>query len=277
MIGRSYHELRAAKEAEGKFLCIGLDTDFEKLPEHLRDRGVREAYSIFNRAIIEATKNIAGSYKPNTAFYEAHGDEGASALRETVEYIHEQAPTVPIILDAKRADIGNTNAGYVTASFDHMRADAVTVHPYLGSEALAPFLERKEKGIFILCRTSNSGAGELQDMQIDGEPLYVHVARLVSREWNTHGNCGLVVGATYPKEIEAVREVAPTLPLLIPGVGAQGGDLGTAVRAARSAQGGGFIISTSRSVLYASSGEDFAEAARTEAQKLDEAIKSAIQ
>lgn len=277
MTHRNYHELRATQEAGGKFLCVGLDTDLAKLPESCKGRGAQETLFAFNRAIIDATKDIAGSYKPNTAFYEAHGEEGVAALRETIAYLHEQAPEIPVILDAKRADIGNTNAGYIASSFEYFGADAVTVHPYLGSEALAPFLERKEKGVFVLCRTSNEGAGEVQDMLVDGEPLYRRIARLVSEKWNTNGNCGLVVGATYPKELAEVRSTVGEMPILVPGVGAQGGELESSVRAARSARDGDCIISLSRAILYASQGEDFAEAARREARTLDDAIRKAIQ
>ena len=274
-MSRHFGELTKAQWARQKFLSVGLDSELTKLPDDLRQLGVREALVGFNRAIIDATKDIAGSYKPNTAFYEAHGDEGWAALRETIQYIQEQAPETPVIVDAKRADIGNTNNGYVDAIFENLRADAITVHPYLGKEALAPFLARKEKGIIVLCRTSNPGSGEFQDLDVDGEPLYLRVARRVSEAWNDAGNCALVVGATYPEELAKVRAISQ-LPILIPGIGAQGGDIGKTVAAGKDSAGAGMMIAASRSIIFASSGADFAEAARKSAQELDSAIKNSL-
>ncbi|MDR3571583.1 MAG: orotidine-5'-phosphate decarboxylase [Candidatus Pacebacteria bacterium] len=272
---RNFNELLRNNWNEGKYLCVGLDPEYEKIPESLRKSSVRETIVAFNRAIIDATKTIACGYKPNTAFYEAHGDEGFAALQETCFYILEHAPEVALILDAKRADIGNTNLGYVSFAFEQLRADAITLHPYLGAEALQPFLDRKDKGIFILCRTSNPGAGELQHLSVGEEPLYLHVAKRVASAWNGNGNCGLVVGATYPTEIAAVRKVAPGVPFLIPGIGAQGGDLRAAVAAAKE-QEGAFLICASRSIMYASRGLDFAEAAQKAALELDTAIRTAV-
>ena len=274
-MARHFGDLTTAQWAQQKLLCVRLDSDYEKLPEHLRELGVRQALVAFNRAIVDATKDIAGSYKPNTAFYEAHGDEGWAALRETIQYIHEQAESIPVIVDAKRADIGNTNNGYVDAIFENLRADAITVHPYLGREALAPFLAREEKGIIVLCRTSNPGSGEFQDLAVDGEPLYLRVARRVSEEWNEKGNCALVVGATYPEELAKVRAVTQ-LPILIPGIGAQGGDIEKTVAAGKDSTGAGMMIAASRSILFASSGKDFAEAAARSAQELDSAIRKSL-
>jgi orotidine-5'-phosphate decarboxylase len=180
-----------------------------------------------------------------------------------------------VLLDAKRADIGSTNAGYVVAAFDELGADAITVHPYLGREALAPFLERTEKLVFVLARTSNPGAGELQDLEADGLPLYRQVARAVAGEWNANGNCGLVVGATYPEEMRAIRaDVPATMPVLVPGIGAQGGDLGAVVGAHREAGSDAYLIAASRSITYASSEADFAAAAHREAGTLDQAIRT---
>lgn len=273
---RNFKELIEAQWAQKKFLSVGLDSDLEKLPDHLRQRGVYDAVMTFNRAIIDATKTIAGSYKLNSAFYEAHGDEGWGALRASVTYIQEQAPEVPVIVDAKRADIGNTNNGYVDAIFENLRADAITVHPYLGKEALAPFLARADKGIIVLCRTSNPGAKEFQDLDVGGEPLYLRIARQVSSEWNANGNCALVVGATYPEEMARVRAVANEMPILIPGIGAQGGDLEKTVAAGKDSRGAGMMIAASRSIIFASSGSDFAEAAGRAADELDSAIKKAL-
>ena len=276
MAERNFHELMAAQWAQKKFLCVGLDSDFEKIPESARIDGVRGTLVAFNRAIIDATKDLVCAYKPNSAFYEAHGDEGFTALRETISYIHDQARDIPVILDAKRADIGNTNAGYVESIFDHLRCDAVTVHPYLGAEAVRPFLDRKEKGVFVLCKTSNHGSAEFQDMDVGGEPLYKIGARHVTESWNTNGNCGVVAGATYPAELAAVRAIVGDMPMLVPGVGAQGGDLDASVKAAKNSRGGGFIIAASRAVIFASERKDYAGAARAKAQELDGEIRVAL-
>lgn len=269
---RDFRQLLEAQWSQKKFLCIGLDSDFEKIPASLRERGAYEGILAFNRAIIDTTKGVACAYKPNSAFYEAHGDVGLAALRATILYINEQAPSVPVILDAKRADIGNTNEGYAASAFDHLHADAITVHPYLGAEALAPFLERKEKGVIVLCRTSNEGAGEFQDLPVDGEPLYMRVAQQVKDTWNTLGNCSLVVGATYPEELAKVRALVADMPILIPGIGAQGGDIEKTVAAGKDARGAGMIIAASRAIIFASQGEDFAQAAGTKAQELHDTI-----
>ncbi|HMJ71902.1 MAG TPA: orotidine-5'-phosphate decarboxylase [Solirubrobacterales bacterium] len=270
-------ELLAAHFATGRHLVVGLDTDTSRIPESVAAGASPAARVIeFNRRIVEATADLACAYKPNSAFYEALGGEGFRALEETIAAIRASAPNAAVILDAKRADIGSTNAGYVTAAFDQLGADAITVHPYLGGEALSPFLERSEKLVFVLARTSNPGAGELQDLVADGAPLYRHVARAVAGNWNAAGNCGLVVGATYPEEMRAVREDIPAqMPILTPGVGAQGGDVAAVVAANRDAGSEAFLIAASRSIIYASSGEDFAEAARAEAQALDGEIRAA--
>jgi len=273
---RNFKELIAAQWAKKKFLCIGLDTDFEKLPEHVREGGVRASMTAFNRAIVDATKDIVCAYKPNTPFYEARGQEGLSSLQETVEYIREVAPDMPIILDAKRGDIGHSNDGSVSYVFGHLRADAVTIHSYLGREAAEPFLEYPGKGVFVLCRTSNKGSGEFQALETSDGPLYKVVARQVARGWNSRGNCGLVVAATYPDEMRAIREVAGDMPFLVPGIGTQGGDLEASVKAAQNSTGGGFIITAARSILYASRGEQFATAARERALTLDGLIRGAL-
>lgn len=276
MTGRNFRTLLEAQWDQKKFLCVGLDTDLEKVPEEIRQRGVYEGILSFNREIIEATKDIAGAYKPNTAFYEAHGDQGFAALRATIMYINEVAPQVPVILDAKRADIGNTNYGYTASAFDHLGADAITVHPYFGSEALEPFFERTDKGIIILCRSSNGGSGELQMLDVKGEPLYKIVARLTTEKWNTRGNCAVMVGATYLEELKEVRAIVGDMPILIPGIGAQGGDLEKTVAYGKDSRGRGMIISASRAITYASKGDDFAEVARRRAQELHDAIIKAL-
>lgn len=270
-------DLLAAHFAAGRHLVVGLDTAPERLPESVAP-GAPPAERVieFNRSIVERTADLACAYKPNAAFFEALGADGFDALAETVAAIRRNAPNAAVILDAKRADIGSTNAGYVAAAFDELGADAITVHPYLGGEALAPFLQRTDRLVFVLARTSNPGAGEFQDLVADDIPLYRHVARAVARDWNAAGNCGLVVGATYPEEMRLVREDVPAeMPILIPGAGAQGGDVAAVVAANREAGSDAFLINSSRSILYASAGEDFAEAARTAAEALDAEIRAA--
>jgi orotidine-5'-phosphate decarboxylase len=279
---RNFRELLENQWARRNFLCVGLDSDYnnEKFPASVKAGGdAAESVRRFNWAIVDATKDLVGAYKPNIAFYEALGEKGWYVLKTTMDYIRTEAPDVPIILDAKRADIGSTNAGYVKGLFDFLKADAITVHPYLGREALAPFLERAEKGIFVLCRTSNPGAGEFQDAWVQTDwsptgtaPLYQYVAFKIAKDWNGKGNCGLVVGATYPEELRMVRQLAPELPILIPAVGAQGGDLEQAVSVGKDSRNRGFIINSSRGIIFASSGADFAEAARRETEKLRDAI-----
>ena len=294
MSNRNFRETLEAQWARDNFVCVGLDSEFGKIPESARrvdkEGGVSVADTIvaFNRAIVEATQDLVCAYKPNAAFYEAYGAEGIDALRRTVSDIHTVAPDVPVILDAKRADIGNTNAGYVEAAFDFLGVDAITVHPYLGAEALQPFLARAEKGIIVLCRTSNPGAGEFQDLPIrftDSEdiyvwrntgrrmpgkelPLYQYVAHIVANKWNKNGNCGIVVGATYPDELREVRGIVGDMPILIPGIGAQGGDVEKTVTAGKDSRGQGMIINSARGIIFASKGADFREAARGETVKL---------
>jgi orotidine-5'-phosphate decarboxylase len=268
--------LRGHFEA-GRHLVVGLDPVVERLPDSVAPGdSPAERVVEFSRRIVAATAGVAAAYKPNSAFYEALGGDGFGALEQTIAAIREAAPEAAVILDAKRADIGSTNTGYVAAAFDELGADAITVHPYLGGEALAPFLQRAEKLVFVLARTSNPGAGELQDLVADGLPLYRHVARAVAGDWNAAGNCGLVVGATYPEEMRAIRADVPAeMPILIPGVGAQGGDVGAVVAANREAGSDAYLIAASRSILYASAGEDFAEAARSAAEALDAEIRAA--
>jgi orotidine-5'-phosphate decarboxylase len=270
-------ELLAGHFGAGRHLVVGLDPDPGRIPESVAP-GASPAERVveFNRAIVEATAGLAAAYKPNAAFYEALGEDGFYVLNETVATIRDRDPGAAVILDAKRGDIGSTNAGYAAAAFDQLGADAITVHPYLGGEALAPFLERAEKLVFVLARTSNPGAGELQDLVADGVPLYRHVARAVAGGWNAAGNCGLVVGATYPEELRQIREDVPaTMPILIPGAGAQGGDVAAVVAANRDAGSDAYLIAASRSIIYASPTEDFAEAARSAAKSLDEEIRTA--
>jgi orotidine-5'-phosphate decarboxylase len=256
---------------QGNFVCIGLDSDHDRIPVSVKSIGsVEEALFVFNRDIIDATYGLVCAYKPNAAFYEAQGDEGFRALIRTVHYIRETYPDIPIILDAKRADIGSTNLGYVKAAFDIIGVDAITVHPYLGKEALAPFLARREKGIIVLAKTSNPGSAEFQNLLVGDsqEPLYQVVARSVANTWNTNGNCALVVGATYPGELKKVRAIVGDMPILIPGIGAQGGEVDATVTAGKDSRGWGMIINSSRDIIFASRENDFAQAARKATEQL---------
>ncbi|GCE16576.1 orotidine-5'-phosphate decarboxylase [Dictyobacter kobayashii] len=256
---------------QGHFVCVGLDPEYERLPAVAREgRTLEDALIFFACELIDATADLVCAYKPNSAFYEAYGDVGLRALAKIISYCKTTYPEIPIILDAKRADIGNTNLGYVKSSFDLLQADAITVHPYLGKEALDPFLKRQDKGIIVLAKTSNPGSGEFQDLLVgeQKEPLYQVVARNVARYWNNNGNCALVVGATYPAELKRVREIVGDLPLLIPGIGAQGGDVAATVKAGQDSRGWGMIINSSRAIIYASGSADFAQAARNATSSL---------
>ncbi len=251
-----------ATRKNGSLLCIGLDPNPDLIPKI----DVLE----FNKAIIDATHDLVCAYKPNLAFYEALGIEGLSILHKTIEHIPSD---IPIIGDAKRGDIGNTAKAYAKALFSAFGFDAATVNPYLGFDSIEPFINYQDKGIFILCRTSNKGALDFQNLCTEGLPLYEVVAQK-AKEWNTHGNIGLVVGATYPEELKKVRSICPEMYLLIPGIGAQGGDLASAVKYGVDARGKKAIINVSRQILYASRGKDFAEAARNVAGKIRNQINS---
>ena len=258
-----------ASRTRSSLLCVGLDPVLTSLPAHLgRDSA---AVVAFGRAIIEATQDLVCAFKPNLAFYEALGSEGLSALAATLAAVPAD---VPVIGDAKRGDIGSTSAAYARALFEHFHFDAVTVSPYLGHDSVEPFLAYPDRGVFLLCRTSNPGARDFQDYDIDGEPLYVRVAEK-ALTWKRQGELGFVVGATYPIEIARVRAVAPDAPLLVPGVGAQGGDLEAAVRSAVDTHGDRALINSSRQVLYASSGTDYADMARVVAGALRAQINAA--
>lgn len=276
-----FGELAQLQWGSSRALCVGLDSHVRTIERFLTPPPDVSVQLAFNRQIVDATADVAAAYKPNSAFYEARGADGLRDLRDTIRYIHSVAPTTPVILDAKRADIGSTNNGYIEYAFDYLKADAITVHSYLGVEAMAPFLKRAEKGIFVLCRTSNSGAGEFQDLVVadDGRtrPFYETVAERVATVWNRNGNCGLVVGATFPRELARVRGIAPALPLLIPGVGAQGGDIEAAVEAGTIGSGGGIFINVSRSLIFKAKSSEFATAARAEAVRLDQDIRRCVE
>lgn len=259
-----------AMEKNNSLLCIGLDSDGKKLPSHLQ--GKRNAQFAFNKAIIDATHDLVCAYKPNSAFYEGAGASGIKQLKKTCDYIRQLYPETIIILDAKRADIGSTNTGYVEYAFNYLCVDAITVHPYVGNDALKPFLDREDKGVIILCRTSNPGAWEFQDLLVDGKPLYQRIAEQISRKWNGNHNCMLVVGATYPQELKHVRQIVGDMTLLIPGIGAQSGDIQKTVKAGINRRKRGMIISSSRDIIFASNGRDFAQTARKRAYRLKNEI-----
>ena len=265
--------LSDAWQRNNSLVCVGLDPEPAKFPAALR--GDPDAIFAFCRAIVDATADLVCAFKPQIAHFAAHGAE--DALQRVIAHIHHAHPGVPVILDAKRGDIGSTAQNYAIEAFDRYAADAVTVNPYLGRDSLQPFLDRADKGVIILCRTSNPGARDLQDLIIRGADgrectLYQHVAETVAREWNTYGNCALVVGATYPQELADVRSRVGNLPLLVPGVGAQGGDVAAVVGNGKTDSGTGLMISSSRAILYAGSGEDFANAARGAAMALRDEI-----
>lgn len=259
-------KLRASEARTRSLVCLGLDPDPELIPDAL-PRSV-QGVSAFARQVIEATTGLVSSYKLNLAFYERWGRDGTALLDETIRAIPAGAP---IILDGKRGDIGNTAQAYAHAIFEAWGADATTVSPYLGYDSVAPFLAHRDKGVFIVCRTSNPGAEEFQHLRVEGESLYRHVARRAI-SWDRHGNVGLVAGATAPAELRDIRQIAGQRLLLIPGIGAQGGDLDRAVPAALGNAGSGALFSISRGIIHASSGPDFAEAARTAATRYRDAI-----
>lgn len=251
-------------------VCVGLDSDINKLPQSLKKK--TNPQFEFNKAIIEKTHDLVCAYKPNSAFYEALGEKGIKQLKMTCDYLHKNYPQIPIILDAKRADIGSTNLGYVTYAYDYLGVDAITLHPYLGSEAIRPFLERADKASIILCRTSNLGAGEFQDLLIGKTPLYKTVAKKVIKHWNKLNNCMLVVGATYPAELKVVRKLAGEMTFLVPGIGAQGGEVEKTMKAGLNSDKMGMIINSSRGIIFASNGKDFSQKAREETIKLRDEI-----
>ncbi|MBI4200896.1 MAG: orotidine-5'-phosphate decarboxylase [Chloroflexi bacterium] len=264
-------KLDAACASTRSLVCVGLDPDPALMP-------VQDVFA-FNKAIVDATRDLVCAYKPNLAFYEALGLPGLRALEQTVRHVRDVAPSMIIVADAKRGDVGHTSAAYARALFDVWDFDAATVNPYLGGDSVEPFLEHHTRGVFVLCRTSNPGAGDFQGLLVSGEggklPLYQSVA-LRAAKWNHHGNVGLVVGATYPEELKLVRSLCPEIPLLIPGVGSQQGDLAQAVRDGTDAKGRRAVINSSRGVIYASRGGDFAEAARRAALQLRDSISAIL-
>lgn len=266
--------LRSAATQNNSMLCVGLDPEPARLPDALRG-DPRKMYD-FCAAIVDATADLVCAFKPQIAYFAAHGAEGQ--LERLMQHLRTHAPQVPVILDAKRGDIGSTAGQYAREAFERYGADAVTLSPFMGFDSIEPYLQYPGKGAFLLCRTSNPGGDDLQSQRlasVEGAPLlYEHIARLANGPWNKNGQLGLVVGATYPAEIERVRALAPTLPLLIPGVGAQGGDAAATVKAGWRADGP-IIVNSSRAILYASSGPDFADAARREALRTRDLLQAA--
>ncbi len=266
------NKLAAAWAANDSLLCVGLDPDIAKFPAQLQ--GQPQSIYAFCKAIIDATAGMACAFKPQIAYFAALRAE--DQLEAICDYLRKTYPAIPIVLDAKRGDIGATAEQYAREAFERYGADAVTVNPYMGYDSVAPYLEWKDRGVIVLCRTSNPGGSDLQFLTADGMPIYQHVAHLVADKWNTSGQCGLVVGATFPDELAQVRRIVGDMPLLVPGIGAQGGDIQATVNAGKTANGTGMMINSSRAILYAKpdekAGEDFTQAARRVAMETRDAI-----
>lgn len=262
--------LNDAWQRTNSLLCVGLDPEPSRFPGALANRA--DAILDFCRAVVDATAPFASAFKPQIAYFAAHRAE--DQLEALIAHIHERHAGLPVILDAKRGDIGSTAEQYAREAFERYRADAVTVNPYMGFDSIEPYLAHAGKGVIVLCRTSNAGGSDLQFLDVGGEPLYRKVARLCAEKWNASGELGLVVGATFPKEIEAVRDIVGEMPLLIPGIGAQGGDVEATVHAGRTPAGTGMMINSSRAILYASRGDDFALAAARAAQETRDKINA---
>ena len=265
-------QLEAAWAANDSLLCVGIDPDLARIPAVVKDKP--HAILEFGRAIVDATADLVCAFKPQIAYF--HAERAEEQLEELIAYIHRRHPGIPVILDAKRGDVGSTAEQYAREAFERYNADAVTISPFLGHDSVTPYTDHADRGVIILCRTSNPGGSDLQFLEIDGpagrERLYQRIARVVAHDWNGNGNCALVVGATFPEELAEVRRIVGDLPLLVPGIGAQGGDIEATVQAGRTARGAGLIISSSRAILYASAGEDFAVAARAAASATRDAI-----
>ncbi len=283
-----------ARNEEGGLICIGLDIDFEKIPKTLFEEEkfgsfIRSTYSSissknaayvveFARRIVCATADLVCAYKINRGFFDSMGTWGAEALRDTVQMIRRIAPDVPIVMDSKRGDIGNSNKKYLEADVENLSGvNGITVNPYTGNgDSLDVFFAEEDLGVIVLCKTSNAGSEEIQNLIVDGEPLYLHVARRTYEKWNYNGNCALVAGATYPEELKMIRGVVGRMPLLIPGVGFQGGGLKEVLENGLDDENGGLAINSSRGVIYASSGPDFAEVARRKVKEMNEEVAGFI-
>ncbi|WP_118182211.1 orotidine-5'-phosphate decarboxylase [Paraburkholderia phosphatilytica] len=262
--------LNDAWQRTQSLLCVGLDPEPSKFPAVLANRA--DAIFEFCRQIVDATAPYASAFKPQIAYFAAHRAE--DQLEQLIAHVHTAHPGLPVILDAKRGDIGSTAEQYAREAFERYRADAVTVNPYMGFDSIEPYLAHAGKGVIVLCRTSNPGGSDLQFLDVGGRPLYQTVAQLAADKWNASGQLGLVVGATFPKEIEIVRGIVGDMPLLIPGIGAQGGDVEATVKAGRTANGTGMMINSSRAILYAGKGEDFAQAAARAAEETRDRINA---
>jgi len=267
-------QLQSAWASQGSMLCVGFDPDLKRLPQSLQ--GKPEGIFEFCREIADATADLVCAFKPQFAYFASQRAE--AQLEKLISYLKDKYAHIPVILDSKRGDIGSTADHYALEAFERYGADAVTVNPYMGFDTIEPYLKHAGKGVIVLCRTSNPDGSDLQFLNINsGEPLYLHVAKLASQKWNSSGQISLVVGATFPEEIAKVRAIVGDMPLLIPGIGAQGGDIDATVKAGciTGALGTGMIINSSRAILYASSGSDFAKAAREVAQSTRDALRTA--
>ena len=268
-------QLQSAWASQGSMLCVGFDPDPKRLPPSLQ--GKPEGIFEFCREIADATADLVCAFKPQFAYFASQRAE--AQLEKLIKHLKEKYPQIPVILDSKRGDIGSTADHYAMEVFDRYGADAVTVSPYMGFDTIEPYLRHQGKGVIVLCRTSNPGGSDLQFLNVspDGQPLYLHVAKLAAQKWNASGQIGLVVGATFPEEIAKVRAIVGDMPLLIPGIGAQGGDIDATVKAGAipNKPGTGMVINSSRAILYASSGSDFAQAARTVALTTRAALRAA--
>ncbi len=263
-------QLATAWQTRQSQLCVGLDPDPAKFPAALKGRD--DAIFEFCKTIVDATADLVCTFKPQIAYFAARRAE--DQLEALIAHIHEKHPGIPVILDAKRGDIGSTAEQYAVEAFERFKADAVTVNPYMGRDSVEPYLAYPDKGVILLCRTSNAGGSDLQFLDVGGEKLYERVARLAATEWNTTGQIGLVVGATFPAEIARVRELVGNMPLLVPGIGAQGGDIEATVKAGKTASGTGLMINSSRAILYAGKDEAYGEAARQVALATRDAINA---
>lgn len=251
-------KLEQCWSSSDSLLCVGLDPNWQKIPEHLKT--LPEPIFEFCKAVVDATHDLVCAYKPQIAYFAALQAE--DQLEKTLNYIRETYPHIPIILDSKRGDIGSTAQMYAVEAFDRYKADAVTVNPYMGQDSVQPFLDRADRGTILLCRTSNLGAGDIQDLEVQGQAIYEIVATMISQTWNVNNNCCIVVGATWPEQMSRLRDITGDMPFLVPGVGAQGGDVEALVKAGQTASGRGLMINSSRGIIYAGEDENFAIASR---------------
>jgi len=254
-------KLNTAWNSSNSLLCVGLDPNLARIPEHIKTQP--EPIYEFCKAIVDATHDLVCAYKPQIAYFA--GLSAEDQLQKTLNYVRETYPHIPIILDSKRGDIGSTAEMYAKEAFERFKADAVTVNPYMGQDSAQPFLDYADKGTVLLCRTSNPGAVDIQDLEIEGQPVYEKVAQMISNDWNTNNNCCIVVGATWPEQMQRLRVITGDMPFLVPGVGAQGGDVEALVKAGQTNNGTGLMINSSRGVIYAGKTENFADAARQSA------------